>query len=87
MMKVMLMVVMMMVLVGTIIVIGEESHADCLKRCQQLCVDKPLDKNCVRQCVFFNCGPPALPTNVHHSKYSILFSSIPLVYRLIDNKI
>ncbi|VYS59721.1 unnamed protein product [Arabidopsis thaliana] len=66
MMKVMLMVVMMMVLVGTII--GEESHADCVKRCQLLCIAKLLDKNCVPQCVFFKCGPPALPTNVHHSK-------------------
>ncbi|CAH8267855.1 unnamed protein product [Arabidopsis lyrata] len=87
MMKVMLMVVMMMVLVGTII--GEESHADCLERCQHLCADKPLDKNCVRQCVFFNCGPPSLPTNVHHSKYKYsyyTFFSYTFGYRCIFNR-
>ncbi|XP_023639242.1 uncharacterized protein LOC111830744 [Capsella rubella] len=69
MMKVMLMfMMMMMVLVGTMIgeVKAAESYEDCVKRCTHMCVLG--DRNCVRQCIFFNCGPPSLPTNLYHSK-------------------
>ncbi|CAN8278218.1 unnamed protein product [Cochlearia groenlandica] len=71
MMKMTIMVMMMMVLIGTIRCENKhisESHDMCVKHCETLCKYKPTDKNCVRQCVFFNCGPPSLPNNIHNSK-------------------
>ncbi|CAH8322651.1 unnamed protein product [Eruca vesicaria subsp. sativa] len=60
---------MMILLVGTIreTKATTAAYAACVKRCNKQCAPKPGDRNCVPNCIFFNCGPP-LPRNVRHAK-------------------
>ncbi|CAH8306449.1 unnamed protein product [Eruca vesicaria subsp. sativa] len=69
-MKIIMVTLMMMLLVGTIreTKATSASYAACVKHCSDLCSSKPGDKNCVPNCVFFNCGPPAIPRNIRHTK-------------------
>ncbi|KAF8083494.1 hypothetical protein N665_0770s0016 [Sinapis alba] len=73
MVKIIMVTIMMMLLVGSIRETKATSAAytACVKHCNDLCSPKFEDKNCVPNCIFFQCGP-ALPRNIRHPKVNML---------------